>query len=231
MLFPGDCFYWTQVFSWMGWQEIGCRFKTGLVIVVSALADTINAFGKKKRSFLLVFTKVFLGFTCCCLTGALTSRSLHPIIWALPLHSVLKAIWLLLYIFKVWWRFVWDWRVCNTWAVFLDWATVLLTQMFDLRSAILLALLGPAIAAGSWNIRRLLFMLVNIYGWYCSANRFPGWLIVWGVKLELPLLMRWSINRNRRWCVNRVLRQRFCLIRIGKNVELVVGLTLVTLFI
>ncbi|TLN08532.1 NADH-quinone oxidoreductase subunit H, partial [bacterium] len=111
-------------------------------------------------------------------------------------------------------------------------ATRTLTQIFSYEAPFLLALLGPAIAAGSWNISE-----INAYArgnvWMIVAQPIGFLVALVGLmgKLELP---PFDAPEAETEIVSGALTEYsgrgLALFRIGKDVELVIGLTLIATF-
>ncbi len=111
-------------------------------------------------------------------------------------------------------------------------ATRTLTQLFSYEAPFLLALLGPAILARSWQIS-----LINIYAhsvWWMIFTQPIGFVVALvGLmgKLELP---PFDAPEAETEIVSGALTEYsgrgLALFRIGKDVELVIGLTLVVAF-
>lgn len=111
-------------------------------------------------------------------------------------------------------------------------ATRALTQMFSYEAPFLLALLGPAIAADSWNIG-----VINTFAgenlWMILAQPIGFLVAVVGLmgKLELPPFDAPEAETEIvAGALTEYSGRGYAIFRIGKNVELVVGLTLVTAF-
>lgn len=111
-------------------------------------------------------------------------------------------------------------------------ATRTLTQLFSYEAPFLLALLGPAIVAGSWQIGN-----INAYAqshWWMILIKPVGFIIaIVGLmgKLELPPFDSPEAETE---IVSGALTEYsgrgFALFQIGKDVELIIGLTLVAAF-
>ncbi len=112
-------------------------------------------------------------------------------------------------------------------------ATRTLTQLFSYEAPFLLALLGPAVVAGSWRISE-----INFY-----SQQQPLWLIVTqpigflvalvGLmgKLELPPFDAPEAETEIvAGALTEYSGRGYALFRLGKNVELVIALTLVAAF-
>jgi NADH-quinone oxidoreductase subunit H len=111
-------------------------------------------------------------------------------------------------------------------------ATRALTQMFSYEAPFLLALLGPAIAAGTWNIGKInTFTGENI--WLILAQPIGFIIAVVGLmgKLELPPFDAPEAETEIvAGALTEYSGRGLALFHIGKNVELVIGLTLVVIF-
>jgi NADH-quinone oxidoreductase subunit H len=111
-------------------------------------------------------------------------------------------------------------------------ATRTLTQLFSYEAPFLLALLGPAIAAGTWNISE-----INTYAgnnlWMVVTQPIGAIIAIIGLmgKLELP---PFDAPEAETEIVSGAMTEYsgrgLALFHIGKDVELVVGLTLVSAF-
>lgn len=112
-------------------------------------------------------------------------------------------------------------------------ATRTLTQMFSYEAPFLLALLGPAIAAGSWQISE-----INAY-----ARAHPWDILVFQIiglavalvgtmgKLELPPFDAPEAETEIvAGAMTEYSGRGYALFRLGKNVELIIALTLVSTF-
>jgi NADH-quinone oxidoreductase subunit H len=111
-------------------------------------------------------------------------------------------------------------------------ATRTLTQLFSYEAPFLLALLGPAIAAGTWQISiinqfaqdRLWMILTQPIGFLIALVGLMG-------KLELPPFDAPEAETEIvAGAMTEYSGRGFALFRIGKNIELVIGLTLVSAF-
>lgn len=111
-------------------------------------------------------------------------------------------------------------------------ATRTLTQLFSYEAPFMLALLGPAIMAGSWNISQ-----INDYAgshlWMIVTQPVGALVAIIGLmgKLELP---PFDAPEAETEIVSGALTEYsgrgLALFHIGKDVELVIGLTLVSAF-
>ncbi len=111
-------------------------------------------------------------------------------------------------------------------------ATRALTQLFSYEAPFLLALLGPAIALGTWSIgeintntqQNLWFLLSQPIGFLAALIGLMG-------KLELPPFDAPEAETEIvAGALTEYSGRGFALFRIGRDVELVVGLTLIASF-
>ncbi len=111
-------------------------------------------------------------------------------------------------------------------------ATRTLTQLFSYEAPFLLALLGPALAAGSWQIStvnefaatKAWMMLTQPIGFLVALVGLMG-------KVELtPFDAPEAETEIVAGALTEYSGRGFALFRIGKNVELVIGLTMVAAF-
>jgi NADH-quinone oxidoreductase subunit H len=111
-------------------------------------------------------------------------------------------------------------------------STRTLTQLFSYEAPFLLALLGPALAAGVWQIST-----VNEYAaqhWWMAVTQPFGFIVALvGLlgKLEMPPFDAPEAETEIvAGALTEYSGRGFALFRLGKNVELVIGLTLVAAF-
>jgi len=111
-------------------------------------------------------------------------------------------------------------------------ATRTLTQVFSYEAPFMLAMLGPAIVTGSWQINE-----VNAYTqsnlWLIIAQPIGFLVALVGLmgKLELaPFDAPEAETEIVSGALTEYSGRGFALFRLGKNVELVIGLTLVAAF-
>lgn len=111
-------------------------------------------------------------------------------------------------------------------------ATRTLTQLFSYEAPFLLSLFGPAIAAGSWDIA-VISSYVNSHPWMMIYQPIGFVVSLIGLmgKLEMP---PFDAPEAETEIVSGALTEYsgrgYALFRLGRNVELVIGLTLVSAF-
>ncbi len=113
-------------------------------------------------------------------------------------------------------------------------ATRTLTQLFSYEAPFLLALLTPAIVAGSWQISDINTFAASQGAWWMVLTQPIGFIVALvGLmgKLELP---PFDAPEAETEIVSGALTEYsgrgFALFRIGKDIELVIGLTLISAF-
>jgi NADH-quinone oxidoreductase subunit H len=111
-------------------------------------------------------------------------------------------------------------------------ATRTLTQLFSYEAPFLLALLGPAIVAGTWQVSEI-NAYANSHLWFLITQPIGFLVALIGLmgKLELP---PFDAPEAETEIVSGALTEYsgrgFALFRLGKDIELVIGLTLVSAF-
>ena len=194
-------------------------------------ADVVKLFAKEQIIPSIVNKILFFGLPVVALSGALTSSLYVPLIGLPPTHSFPGDLVVTLYLLSLL-------TLCtglagwNTSSRFsLVGTTRALTQMFAYEAPFLLALLGPALAARSWQISE-----INSYAgshWLLLSQPVGFVVILIGLmgKLELP---PFDAPEAETEIVAGALTdysgRGLALFNIGKSVELVVGLTLVSAF-
>jgi len=196
------------------------------------LADILKLLAKEEIVPQGVQTMLFVGLPVVGLAGALTSALYVPMFGLEPSFSFNGDLIVTLYLLSMM-------TLClglagaNTVDRFsLIGATRTLTQLFSYEAPFLLALLGPAIVTGSWQIRQIndyahhhLWMaLPQVIGFVVALVGLMG-------KLEMP---PFDAPEAETEIVSGALTEYsgrgLALFRIGKDVELVIGLTLISSF-
>lgn len=112
-------------------------------------------------------------------------------------------------------------------------ATRTLTQLFSYEAPFLLALLGPAIVAGSWRIAEINFYTQQQPLWLMVTQPIGFLVALVGLmgKLELPPFDAPEAETEIvAGALTEYSGRGYALFRLGKNVELVIALTLVATF-
>lgn len=111
-------------------------------------------------------------------------------------------------------------------------ATRALTQLFSYEAPFLLAMLGPAIAIGTWNISTI-NMAAGQNWWFLVTQPFGFIVALIGLmgKLELPPFDAPEAETEIvAGALTEYSGRGFGLFRIGRDIELVIGLTLIATF-
>jgi NADH-quinone oxidoreductase subunit H len=235
LLFPGGLFVMASglLYEWVD-RKLLARFQNRIgPRWFQPLADVVKLLSKEEvlpegvNSFLFYMLPVFA------LTGALTAALYVPMAGFAPAYSFNGDLVVTIYMLSLM-------TLClglagaNTINRFsLVGATRTLTQLFSYEAPFLLALLGPALAAGTWQIS-----VVNDF-----AQQAPVWMMISqpigflvamvGLmgKLELPPFDSPEAETEIvAGALTEYSGRGFALFRIGKDVELVIGLTLVAAF-
>jgi len=235
LLFPGGLFVMASglLYEWVD-RKLLARFQNRIgPRWFQPLADVVKLLSKEEvlpegvNSFLFYMLPVFA------LTGALTAALYVPMAGFAPAYSFNGDLVVTIYMLSLM-------TLClglagaNTINRFsLVGATRTLTQLFSYEAPFLLALLGPALAAGTWQIS-----VVNDF-----AQQAPVWMMISqpigflvamvGLmgKLELPPFASPEAEPEIvAGALTEYSGRGFALFRIGKDVELVIGLTLVAAF-
>lgn len=195
------------------------------------LADTVKLLAKEEVIPSGVNTFLFLGLPIVALAGALTSALYVPLVGLNPVYSFPGDLVVTVYLLSLL-------TLCiglagsNTTDTFsLVGATRTLTQLFSYEAPFLLALLGPALVAGSWQIGE-----INAYArdhWLLLTQPVGFVVALIGLmgKLELP---PFDAPEAQTEIVAGALTEYsgrgLALFRLGKKVELMIGLTLAASF-
>jgi len=111
-------------------------------------------------------------------------------------------------------------------------ATRALTQMFSYEAPFLLSLLGPALVAGTWQIDKIA-LYAQSHTWILLTQPIGFVISLIGLmgKLELPPFDAPEAETEIiSGAMTEYSGRGYALFRIGRNVELVIGLTLIAAF-
>lgn len=196
------------------------------------LADTVKLLAKEEITPDGVNRQLFILLPILGLTAALTTALYIPLFGFAPTFSFSGDLVVVLYLLSVL-------TIClglagaNTVDRFsLIGATRTLTQLFSYEAPFLLTLLAPALLAGSWNIGEInQYASSNLWMIVTQPIGFVVALVGLMGKLELP---PFDAPEAETEIVSGALTEYsgrgLALFRLGKNVELVIGLTLVAAF-
>jgi NADH-quinone oxidoreductase subunit H len=197
------------------------------------LADLVKLLAKEEITPEGVDRKLFYILPVVAVASALTAALFVPMAGLIPSYSFRGDLVVAIYMLSVL-------TICmgvagaNTRDRFsLIGATRMLTQMFSYEAPFMLALLGPAIAAGSWKISE-----INLY-----ARLHTGEILVFQIfglavaliglmgKLELPPFDAPEAETEIvAGAMTEYSGRGYALFRLGKNIELIIALTLVATF-
>lgn len=235
LLFPGGLFVLASglIYEWVDRKmiaqlqnRIGPRW-------FQPLADFIKLLAKEEIIPDGVNPGLFIGLPVVALAAALTAALYVPMAGFNPAFSFNGDLIVTLYLLSMMTLCIGLAGANTTDRFSLIGATRALTQLFSYEAPFLLALLGPAIVAGSWNIS-----VINTYAqshWWLILITQPIGFVVAMVglmgKLELP---PFDAPEAESEIVSGALTEYsgrgLALFKIGRNAELVIGLTLISTF-
>lgn len=234
LLFPGGLFlmFCGLIYEWVD-RKLMARFQSRVgPRWFQPVADTFKLLSKEEVTPEGVERGLFIFLPVVALAAALTSALYVPLFGFAPSASFRGDLVVALYMLSML-------TLClglagaNTNDRFsLIGATRTLTQLFSYEAPFLLALLGPALAAGTWQISEV----NNFTGsnWWLALTQPFGFVVALvGLmgKLELtPFDSPEAETEIVAGALTEYSGRGFALFRLGKNVELVVGLTLVAAF-
>ena len=234
LVFPGGLFLLASglVYEWID-RKLVARFQNRVgPRWFQPLADMIKLLAKEEIIPTGVHSGLFIALPVAALAGALTAALYVPMFGFTSAFSFQGDVVVTLYLLSMMTLGI-GLAGANTVDRFsLVGATRTLTQLFSYEAPFLLALLGPAILAGSWQISQ-----INIYAhnaWWMIITQPIGFVVALvGLmgKLEFP---PFDAPEAETEIVSGALTEYsgrgLALFRIGKDVELVIGLTLVVAF-
>lgn len=234
LLFPGGLFllFGGMMYEWAD-RKLLARFQSRVgPRWFQPIADTFKLLSKEEVTPEGVDRGLFFYLPVVALAAALTAALYVPLFGFAPAFSFRGDLVVTVYMLSML-------TLClglagaNTFDRFaLIGANRTLTQLFSYEAPFLLALLGPALAAGTWQIS-----LVNGYAdshvWMAVTQPIGFLVALVGLmgKLELtPFDTPEAETEIVAGALTEYSGRGFALFRLGKNVELVVGLTLVAAF-
>ncbi len=194
-------------------------------------ADIVKLLAKEEVVPEGVDARLFMGLPVVALAGALTAALYVPLIGLAPSHSFPGDLIVTLYLLSLL-TLCMGLAGANTVNRFsLVGATRTLTQLFSYEAPFLLALLGPALAAGSWQIREITAYASSHWLLFTQPVGFVVALIGLVGKLELPPFDAPEAETEIvAGALTEYSGRGLALFRLGKGVELVIGLTLIAAF-
>ncbi|HLF28921.1 MAG TPA: complex I subunit 1 family protein [Anaerolineae bacterium] len=195
------------------------------------IADVVKLLAKEEIIPADIDARLFIALPVVGLAGALTAVLYVPLVGLAPSHSFPGDLIVTVYLLSLL-------TLClglagsNTKDRFsLVGATRTLTQLFSYEAPFMLALLGPALVAGSWQISAIAGYAQNHWLVLTQPMGFVVALIGLMGKLELPPFDAPEAETEIvAGALTEYSGRGFALFRLGKGVELVVGLTLIAAF-
>jgi NADH-quinone oxidoreductase subunit H len=195
------------------------------------LADTIKLLTKEEIKPQGLNSLLFYGLPIVALTGALTAAVYAPIFGLAPIYSFPGDLIVTLYMLSLLTMCTGlaGWNGSSRFS--LIGATRSFTQLFAYEAPFLLALLGPAMAANSWVIKDVSVYAENHWMIFTQPVGFVIALIGLMGKLELPPFDAPEAETEIvAGALTEYSGRGLALFHIGKSVELVVAVSLVTAF-
>jgi NADH-quinone oxidoreductase subunit H len=195
------------------------------------LADILKLFAKEQITPRAANPFLFFGLPIVAAAGALTAALYVPLIGLAPVRSFPGDLIVTIYLLSLLTLCIGlaGWNTSSRFSLL--GATRALTQLFAYEAPFLLALLAPALAAGTWQID-----LINEYArshWMAVSQPIGFLVALIGLmgKLELP---PFDAPEAETEIVAGALTdysgRGLAIFKIGKSVELIVGITLVSAF-
>jgi len=234
LLFPGGIFLlgYGMIYEFVD-RKLVARFQNRIgPRWFQPLADWVKLLAKEEIIPDGVNAGLFLALPVVALAGALTAALYAPVAGWIPSFSFRGDLVVTLYLLSMMTLCI-GLAGANTLDRFsIVGATRALTQLFSYEAPFLLAILGPAIAAGSWQISEInAYAHSNLWMIVYQPIGFLVALIGLMGKLELP---PFDAPEAETEIVSGALTEYsgrgLALFKIGRNVELVVGLTLIAAF-
>jgi NADH-quinone oxidoreductase subunit H len=194
-------------------------------------ADMVKLFGKEQILPGLAAPFLFFGLPVVAIAGALTSALYVPFLGLEPVHSFAGDLIVTIYLLSLLTMCIGlaGWNTSSRFSVI--GSTRTLTQMFAYEAPFLLALLGPALVAGSWQINE-----INRYAqshWMAITQPVGFIVALIGLmgKLELPPFDSPEAETEIvAGALTDYSGRGLAIFKLGKSIELIVGITLVSAF-
>jgi len=234
LIFPGGLFLMASglVYEWVD-RKLIARYQNRVgPRWFQPLADVVKLLAKEEIIPTGVSRGLFVALPVIGMAGALTAALYVPIAGFAPSFSFAGDLVVTLYLLSMMTLCLGLAGANTTDRFSLIGATRTLTQLFSYEAPFLLVLLGPAIVAGTWNIGEINdFAHQNIWLVVTQLMGFLVALVGLLGKLEMP---PFDAPEAETEIVSGALTEYsgrgLALFRLGKDVELVVGLTLVASF-
>jgi NADH-quinone oxidoreductase subunit H len=194
-------------------------------------ADMVKLFAKEQITPGLANPFLFFGLPVIAIAGALTSALYVPFLGIEPVYSFTGDLIVTVYLLSLLTLCIGlaGWNTSSRFS--LVGATRALTQLFAYEAPFLLALLGPALVAGSWQISE-----INLYArdHLMAISQPVGFVIALiGLmgKLELPPFDSPEAETEIvAGALTEYSGRGLAIFKLGKSIELIVGITLVASF-
>jgi NADH-quinone oxidoreductase subunit H len=194
-------------------------------------ADMLKLFAKEQITPGIINPYLFFGLPIVAISGALTAALYVPLIGLTPVHSFPGDLIVTIYLLSLLTMCMGlaGWNTSSRFS--LIGATRTLTQLFAYEAPFLLALLGPALAAGSWQIS-----IINDYAskhWFAISQPIGFIVALIGLmgKLELPPFDAPEAETEIvAGALTEYSGRGLAMFKIGKSAELIIGITLVSAF-
>lgn len=194
-------------------------------------ADAVKLFAKEQITPGLANPFLFFALPVVAIAGALTAALYVPLMGLTPVHSFPGDLIVTIYLLSLLTMCIGlaGWNTRSRFS--LVGATRALTQMFAYEAPFLLALLGPALVAGSWQISEInSFAQTN---WIAVSQPIGFVVALIGLmgKLELPPFDSPEAETEIvAGALTEYSGRGLAFFKIGKSIELIVGITLVAAF-
>ncbi|SRR6266487_45277 len=194
-------------------------------------ADMVKLFAKEQITPGIINPILFFGLPIVAISGALTAALYIPLIGFAPVHSFPGDLIVTIYLLSLLTLCtgLGGWNTSSRFS--LVGAARTLTQLFAYEAPFLLALLGPALAAGSWQISS-----INTYAgnhWFAISQPVGFIVALIGLmgKLELPPFDAPEAETEIvAGALTEYSGRGLAMFKIGKSLELIIGITLVSAF-
>lgn len=194
-------------------------------------ADALKLFVKEEIRPTIVNSYLFFGLPVIALAGALTSALYVPLMGFAPPHSLTGDLIITIYLLSLptMCTGLAGWNTSSRFS--LIGATRTLTQLFAYEAPFLLALLGPALVAGSWQVSEINAYALSNWLILTQPVGFVVALIGLMGKLELPPFDAPEAETEIvAGALTEYSGRGLMLFKLAKSAELIVGLTLVASF-
>ncbi len=194
-------------------------------------ADTVKLFAKEQIKPAIVNPYLFFGLPVAALSGALTAALYVPLMGLNPASSFSGDLIVTIYLLSLPTMCVGlaGWNTSGRYS--LIGATRTLTQLFAYEAPFLLAMLGPALVAGSWQINTINGYTQNHWLILTQPIGFIVSLIGLMGKLELPPFDAPEAETEIvAGALTEYSGRGLAMFKISRSVELIIGLSLVSSF-